>query len=104
MSFLILWADQDRATLFQIRQSIFKADIRELLVAKMRKKMVRQNSLIPAVILRSFGFKILQVDGDKLSKRQACRLLSQSERSLRSVPPAVQTTKKSSVCQPRRSV
>ncbi|MDH4084187.1 MAG: hypothetical protein OEV99_11185 [Nitrospira sp.] len=41
MSFLILWADQDSATLFQIRQSIFKADIRELLVAKMRNKMVR---------------------------------------------------------------
>ncbi|MDH4078915.1 MAG: hypothetical protein OEU68_03775 [Nitrospira sp.] len=69
MSFLILWADQDRATLFQIRQSIFETDIRELLVAKMRNEMVRENGMIPPIVLRPFGFEILQVDGDKLGKR-----------------------------------
>jgi len=63
MSLLILWADQDRATPFQIRQSIFKTDIRELLVAKMRKKMVRQNGLIPPIVLRSLGFKMIRYIG-----------------------------------------
>lgn len=63
MSFLILWADQDRATLFQISQTIFKADIRELLVAEMWNKMVCQNGLIPPIVLRSLGFKILGLRG-----------------------------------------
>ncbi|MGE0469558.1 MAG: hypothetical protein AB7L09_12330 [Nitrospira sp.] len=70
MSFLVVRTDQDRATLFQKGQSIFKADIRELLVAKMRNEMVSQNGLVSPVILRPLGFEILQVDGDKLSKRQ----------------------------------
>ncbi|MDF0651011.1 MAG: hypothetical protein P0121_06025 [Nitrospira sp.] len=80
MSFLILWADQDGATLFQIRQSIFKADIRELLVAKMRNKMVRENGVIPPIALRPFGFEILQVEGDKFSKRHRCRMSSKRDR------------------------
>ncbi|MDH5741231.1 MAG: hypothetical protein OEY77_12990 [Nitrospira sp.] len=70
MSFLVVRTDQDRATLFQISQSMFKTDIRELLVAKMRNEMVRENGLIPPVILRPLGFEILQVEGNKLSKRQ----------------------------------
>ncbi len=70
MSLLVVRADQGRAALFQKGQSIFKADIRELLIAKMWNEMVRENGLVPPVILRPLGFEILQVDGNKLCKRQ----------------------------------
>ena len=70
MSLLVVRADQGRAALFKESQSIFKADIRELLIAKMRNEMVSQNRLVSPVILRPLGFEILQVDGDKLSERQ----------------------------------